>query len=429
MKNIIPSVKGTRDFYPEDMSIRSWLYSKVRHVSNLFGYQEYEGPLLESIDLYAAKSGEELVKEQSFVFPDRGGDLLTLRPELTPTLARMVAQRQNQLIYPLRWWSYGPFWRYERPQKGRTREFFQWNIDLIGVNSPEADAELIAIVAFFLSEVSLTSNQVKILINDRKLVETELLNISIPTSQFSTVFKLIDRKEKLKDSEWIAYGIDLGLDQKTLQAIIKMLNDKQLWKKSENLNRVFTALDAYGVMQYIEYDPNIIRGLDYYTSTVFEAKLFEGNLRRSILGGGRYDNLLEAVGGKHLPAVGFAMGDVVISLILHEYKCLPADINKFPASVLITVFDEKLHHESINLSSVLRINGINAICYPEIAPISKQFKFASRIGASIVVVIGPDEVMNNNVSIKSLITGYQKTINKQQAVREISSMLENVNAS
>ena len=132
MKNIVPSIKGTRDFYPEDMAVRSWLYSKVKQVSQLFGYQEYEGPILEPLELYAAKSGEELVKEQSFVFQDRGGDEITLRPELTPTLARMVAQRQRQLIYPLRWWSYGPFWRYERPQKGRTREFFQWNIDLIG---------------------------------------------------------------------------------------------------------------------------------------------------------------------------------------------------------------------------------------------------------------------------------------------------------
>ena len=152
MKNIIQSVKGTREFYPYEMALRSWLYSKIRTVSELFGYQEYDGPFLESIDLYAAKSGEELVKEQSFVFPDRGGNLITLRPELTLSLARMVAQKQNELIFPLRWWSFGPFWRYEKPQKGRSREFFQWNIDLIGVNSPEADAELVAICAEFFAD-------------------------------------------------------------------------------------------------------------------------------------------------------------------------------------------------------------------------------------------------------------------------------------
>src|SRR5512147_661045 len=149
MKNIVQAVKGTRDFYPDEMALRTWLYEAIRQVSEAFGYQEYDGPFLEKIDLYAAKSGEELVKEQAFVFPDRGGDLITLRPELTPSLARMVAQKQGELAFPLRWWSFGPFWRYEKPQRGRTREFFQWNIDMLGVNSPEADAELIAICAAF----------------------------------------------------------------------------------------------------------------------------------------------------------------------------------------------------------------------------------------------------------------------------------------
>ena len=156
MKPTIQSVKGTRDYYPEEMAVRNFLYETVRKVSESFGYQEWDAPFLETIDLYAAKSGEELVKEQSFVFPDRGGDLITLRPELTPSLARLVAQRQKQLVYPLRWWSWGPFWRYERPQKGRTREFFQWNIDLIGVDTPEADAEMVAIAASFLREAGLS---------------------------------------------------------------------------------------------------------------------------------------------------------------------------------------------------------------------------------------------------------------------------------
>jgi len=140
-KQLVQSVKGTRDFYPEQMALRTWLYNTIRAVSERFGYQEYEGPILEPIALYAAKSGEELVKEQSFVLTDRGGDELTLRPELTPTLARMVAQKQNVLPKPIRWWSFGPFWRYERPQKGRTREFFQWNIDLIGSNSVHTELE------------------------------------------------------------------------------------------------------------------------------------------------------------------------------------------------------------------------------------------------------------------------------------------------
>ncbi|PIW20510.1 MAG: histidine--tRNA ligase, partial [Anaerolineae bacterium CG17_big_fil_post_rev_8_21_14_2_50_57_27] len=153
MKNIIQPVKGTRDFYPEQMTIRTWLYDLLRQVSESFGYQEWEAPFLESLELYAAKSSEEIVREQSYVFEDRGGKMITLRPELTPSLARMVAQKQNELVFPLRWWSFGPFWRYERPQKGRTREFFQWNVDLLGPNSPESDAENVAVLATLFKTV------------------------------------------------------------------------------------------------------------------------------------------------------------------------------------------------------------------------------------------------------------------------------------
>ncbi len=188
MKPIVQGVKGARDFYPEDMAFRSWLYQKLAKISRSYGYQEYDGPFLEKIELYAAKSGEELVKEQSFVFPDRSGELITLRPELTPSLARMVATRQNDLVFPLRWWSFGPFWRYERPQKGRTREFFQWNIDLIGVNSREADAEMLAISANFFKEVGLTPKQVVIAVNDRALMEAEILKLGIDASQLKVSF-------------------------------------------------------------------------------------------------------------------------------------------------------------------------------------------------------------------------------------------------
>ncbi len=179
MKPTIRPVKGTRDFYPEEMAFRTWLYGQMKAVSQKFGYQEYEAPILESLELYAAKSGEELVKEQSFVFPDRGGDTIALRPELTPSLARMVAQKQRELPKPIRWWSFGPFWRYERPQKGRTREFFQWNIDLIGVNSPYADAELVAIGAEFFKSVGLSAQQIVIKVNDRKLMKEQIAPLGV----------------------------------------------------------------------------------------------------------------------------------------------------------------------------------------------------------------------------------------------------------
>src|SRR5512145_2571625 len=205
-KSIIQSVKGTREFYPEELAQRNFIYDKVCQASQMFGYQEWDGPFLETIDLYAAKSGEELVKEQSFVFPDRGGDLITLRPELTPSLARLIAQRQKQLVYPVRWWSWGPFWRYERPQKGRTREFFQWNIDLIGVDTPEADAEMAAIAATFLREAGLAPNQVKLLVNSRKLMNDELAGLGIAPEKRPDVLRLIDRRDRLSAEAWEAYA-------------------------------------------------------------------------------------------------------------------------------------------------------------------------------------------------------------------------------
>jgi histidyl-tRNA synthetase len=416
MKTIIQSLKGTRDFYPEDMAARNWLYQNLRQVSEAFGYQEYEGPFLESIDLYAAKSGEELVKEQSFVFPDRSGELITLRPELTPSLTRMIAQRQKQLVYPLRWWSFGPFWRYERPQKGRTREFFQWNIDLIGIASPEADAELITIIATFFKKVGLLPSVATILVNNRQLLDTEFAALGIPPDQRPITLRWIDRRSKLTPENWEAYGLELGIKPDQLDGMYKMLANQNLWQKSGDLVRLFSALEASGVAEYVRFDSNIVRGLDYYTGTVFEAFDISGEVRRAILGGGRYDNLLADVGGEALPAVGFAMGDVVINLVLQAQRLLPVDLGRTPASVLVTIFDMERMPASLSLAAELRQAGVNTICYPEATKLPKQFKYADRLGIRLAAVIGPDEAVADQVTVKNLVDGAQQTLPRQQAV-------------
>ncbi len=420
MKNIVPSVKGTRDFYPEEMGIRTWLYQTIRSVSELYGYQEYEGPILERIDLYAAKSGEELVREQAFVFEDRGGDPITLRPELTPTLARMVAQKQNELTYPLRWWSFGPFWRYERPQKGRTREFFQWNIDLIGTNSPEGDAELIAICATFFEKVGLSPNEVKLLVNNRRLMDDELASLGIVDDLRKVVFHLIDRRDKLNPEEWNQYALGQGLTEAQISGLKKILGDQELWRKSDELVRAFTALEKMGLMDYVRFDPQIIRGLDYYTGIVFEAKDLDGG--RSILGGGHYDNLVAAVGGDPLPAVGFAMGDVMISIVLGKYGKLPVQ-RQNPAKVLVTVFDSERMAGSMELASKLRRAGIKTVCYPEAAKLQKQLKFADRIGARWVLIAGPDEEAAGKVTIKDLEARTQETVDRDAAAEWLEKLL------
>jgi histidyl-tRNA synthetase len=424
MKNIIQPLKGTRDFYPEDMARRNWLYSQLGKVSESFGYQEYEGPFLEPIELYAAKSGEELVKEQSFVFPDRGGDLITLRPELTPTLVRMIAQRQKALVYPLRWWSWGPMWRYERPQKGRTREFFQWNIDLVGVDSPQADAELVAVIAEFFRAVGLTPREAMVLVNNRRLMDKELSDLAIPAEERPSVSRWIDRRDKMSPADWLAYGRDIGLSSQQIEGVQSILSSVQLWEKSGELVDFFEALEAMGVREYVRFDPNIVRGLDYYTGTVFEAVEVGGEIRRAILGGGRYDNLMADVGGDPLPGVGFAMGDVVITLILEKYGCLPEGLGTSPASVLVTVFDEAGLLPSMALAADLRNVGLNVVCYPEAARLARQFKFADRTGVRLAAVLGPEEQQNNRVTIKDLKTGAQETISKVEAANRIRQMLD-----
>jgi histidyl-tRNA synthetase len=424
MKNIIPPVKGTRDFYPEQMAVRTWLYGTVRRVSETFGYQEWEAPILETIDLYAAKSGDELVNQQSFVFPDRGGDMIALRPELTPSLARLVAQKQNELVLPLRWWSYGPFWRYERPQRGRTREFFQWNIDLIGVDSPEADAELIAIAASFLRQVGLSSQQAVILVNDRKLTNSQLEKLGIPAEKRSDFLGLIDRRLKMQPADWDRNALDLGMSQAQLDGMKSFLADPVLWEQSETLVRVFAAVEALGVKEYVRYDSNIIRGLLYYTSTVFEAFDLTGGVRRAILGGGRYDNLMAQVGGDPLPAVGFAMGDVVITLMLETLGLLPANPGRSPADVLVTVFNSDLQPASMKLAAELRAAGLKVVCSSEPGKLPRQFKLADRMEIKVILVLGPDEAAQGQVTLKDLSTGAQELIERAALPGAVKSILE-----
>ena len=421
MKNIIKSVKGTRDFYPEEMAKRQWLIEKIRQTSQLFGYEAYDGPCLETIELYAAKSGEELVKEQAFVFPDRSGELIALRPELTPTLARMVAAQQKTLTFPLRWWSFGPFWRYERPQKGRSREFFQWNIDLIGVEGVAADAELIAVAASFFRNVGLRPDQVQILVNNRKLMEAELNRIGISDELRPAILRLIDRIDKQPAEVWDENILRLGLTPVQLDQLKTLLLNQGLWQQSEELQALFKQLEALEVAEFVSYDPKIIRGLDYYTGTVFEAHDTTGEFR-AILGGGHYANLVEDVGGNPLPGVGFAMGDVVIMLLLESLGLIPEQ-NRAGKGVLMTVFDAAHQEIAVRTTARLREAGLQVILYPEVDKLAKQLKYADRIGVRCALVIGPDEVAGNTVVIKDLAARQQESVPMQALVERVKNLL------
>ena len=420
MKEIIQRVKGTREFYPEDMAFRTWIGNQMRTVSESFAYQEYDGPFLEKLDLYAAKSGEELVKEQSFVFQDRGGSEVALRPELTPSLARMVAQRQNQLSYPLRMWSFGPFWRYEQPQKGRTREFFQWNIDLIGVNSYQADAELLAVAASFFKRVGLTPEQVRINVNNRRLMDSALANIGIGPDEKALVFRMIDRRDKMRIAEWRAYGIDGGLTEEKIDALVKLLENKDLWQESDELKEIFALLEKMGLRDYFAFDPEVIRGLLYYTGTVFEARDLAKD-GRAILGGGRYENLVNEVGGDPLSGVGFAMGDVMIRVVLEKYGLYP-ELKVQPADIMVTCFDASCLADTYAIAMKLRDAGLKISCYPEAVKLDKQIKYANKIGMKALVIAGPDEIAQGKVTVKNLTNRTQTTVSLDEAVALLTAL-------
>jgi len=421
MADIVRSVKGTRDFYPEEMALRRWMFDIIRDVSTRFGYQEYDGPCLEFIDLYAAKSGEELVKEQAFVFSSPGDDMLTLRPELTPTLARMVAQKQYEIPFPLRWWSIGPFWRYENPQRGRTREFYQWNIDIVGTESVAADAEIVAVAATFLKETGLSANQVQIFVNNRRLMDQALSKLEISRDLRPKVFRVIDKLDKLSEKEWRAFALDSGLTDTHVTGLLRLVNDEDLWRESEELVQFFDLIKVFGVDEYVSYNPKVIRGLDYYTGIVFEA--FElGGESRAILGGGRYDNLVADVGGNPLPGVGFAMGDVVMALVLEDAGVIPDNLGDKP-QVIVTVFDETTLSSSLAAAEELRKAGLRVVIYPEADKLGKQFKYADRLDIPVAVVLGPDEIQNDQVAVKNLKTREQVSVKRADMLVQIEKFL------
>jgi len=424
MAEIVRSVKGTRDFYPEDMAVRRWMFDIIRGVSTRFGYQEYDGPCLEFIDLYAAKSGEELVKEQAFVFSSRGDDMLTLRPELTPTLARMVAQQQYELPLPLRWWSIGPFWRYEKPQRGRTREFFQWNIDLVGTESIAADAEIVAVAATFLKETGLSPQQVCIYVNNRRLMDSAFSKLEIAKDLRPIVFRVVDKLDKLSEKEWRAFALDSGLTETQVDGLTGLLNDKELWRESEELVEFFDLIQAFGVAKYVVYNPKVIRGLDYYTGTVFEA--FElGGKSRAILGGGRYDNLVADVGGMRMPGVGFAMGDVVAELVLWDAGVVPEGLGDKP-QVIVTLFDAAMQADSLRVAAELRAAGYRTAVYPDADKLGKQFKYADKLDIPVAVILGPDELAEGKAAVKNLRTREQVTVERGELAAQIKRFLQSL---
>tara|TARA_B100000287_G_scaffold197841_1_gene186972 strand:+ start:2530 stop:3786 length:1257 start_codon:yes stop_codon:yes gene_type:complete len=408
---VTKGVRGTRDFYPEDMRLRNWLFDNFAYASLLHGFEEYDSPILEHEELYTRKQGEDIVK-QLYNFEDKGSRKVSLRPEMTPSLARMVMSRAGVLPMPIKWFSIPQCWRYERTQKGRGREHYQWNVDVWGTNEISADAELFSVLVTFFESVGLTENEIVIRVSSRKVLEEVLGSLGIEGDSFAQTCVIVDKMDKLSSEVINEQLSDLGHSKEVISTIQSTLGinsletlKNTLEKDSEALNELqtlFEAIESYGISDWVEFDGSIVRGLAYYTGCVFEVNDREGKFR-AICGGGRYDKLLSTLGGKDLPATGFGFGDMVIMEVLAEKDLLP-DLLSGVEDVVIPLSPD-LRNVAVKVASALRSSDRLVDLVLDDKKMKWAFKHAERIGATRIVLVGKEEWSRHKVKIKDLETG------------------------
>ncbi len=409
-------VRGTRDFYPEDMRLRNWLFDHFTNASLLHGFEEYDAPVLEYEELYTRKQGEEIT-QQLYNFQDKGNRKVALRPEMTPSLARMVMARAGGLPMPIKWFSIPQCWRYERTQRGRGREHYQWNVDIWGTTEISADAELISVLVTFFEGIGLTAKDIVIRVSSRKVLEEVLGSLGMRGDVFAQTCVIVDKMGKLSSDVIEEQLSGLGHDSEvitTIQSVlgIKDMNGLQEALKDESmavseLNFLFDAIDSYGISEWVEFDASIVRGLAYYTGAVFEAHDKAGKFR-AICGGGRYDKLLSTLGGKDLPATGFGFGDMVIMELLAEKGLIPELVSDIDDTVI--PLNSDLRNAAVMVAASLRNSGRTVDLVLEDKKMKWVFKHAERVGAKRLVLLAPDEWSRKMVKIKDLDTGEESEI-------------------
>ncbi len=410
--------RGTRDYYPELMAKLRWIFDMWRDVSIRHGFTEYDGPIFENLELFQIKSGEEIAS-QLFHFEDRGGRALAIRPEITPTLARMIAQKANSLQRPVKWFSIPRLCRAERPQRGRLREFFQWNIDILGNDSVLADAECMFAAIDFLRRIGLDSNIIELQVNSRTIVSSLLSDANIPEQRHEHIFAIMDKYEKLSLCQFEEYAKGQGISPNELSFIkdilsltdlesVKSLTKSQQSKDElDKLNQLREYLCAFGIEDYFVYRPSVVRGLAYYTGIVFE--IFDKSAKlRAIAGGGRYNHLIKLFGGPDMPATGFGMGDVVLLELLEELDKIPNCPNIGKAKFFIIDADKELFNLALKITAKLREKDISATYSVKRQSIGKQLKSANQNNAQFAVIIGQETMTDNVVTIKNLQTSEQQ---------------------
>jgi histidyl-tRNA synthetase len=409
-------VRGTRDFYPEDMRLRNWLFDHFTNASLLHGFEEYDAPVLEYEELYTRKQGEEIT-QQLYNFQDKGNRKVALRPEMTPSLARMVMARAGGLPMPIKWFSIPQCWRYERTQRGRGREHYQWNVDIWGTTEISADAELISVLVTFFEGIGLTAKDIVIRVSSRKVLEEVLGSLGMRGDVFAQTCVIVDKMGKLSSDVIEEQLSGLGHDSEvitTIQSVlgIKDMNGLQEALKDESmavseLNFLFDAIDSYGISEWVEFDASIVRGLAYYTGAVFEAHDKAGKFR-AICGGGRYDKLLSTLGGKDLPATGFGFGDMVIMELLAEKDLIPELVSDIDDTVI--PLNSDLRNAAVMVAASLRNSGRTVDLVLEDKKMKWVFKHVERVGAKRLVLLAPDEWSRKMVKVKDLDTGEESEI-------------------
>ncbi|RJQ35374.1 histidine--tRNA ligase [Candidatus Parcubacteria bacterium] len=392
--------KGVRDFYPEDQFVLRYIFEHMERVCELFGYEEYGASILEHAELYRAKTSDEIVSEQTYTFTDRGGRDVTLRPEMTPTLARMIAGKQRDIPFPARWYSIPNVFRYERPQRGRLREHWQLNADILGAEGVEADAEIIAIAHGVLRSLGADERNFEIRVSDRRILDSLYDELSIDAEQRPQVTRLLDRREKMENfADKLAEVI--GDKAPTL---LERLDSLTSTAYLEELRR---QLEYMGVGNMV-VDTKITRGFDYYTGMVFEVFDTHEDNNRSLFGGGRYDNLLSQFGGEKIPAVGFGMGDVTARNFLESHNLMP---EYAPATeLMICIVEKDATGHAIKLAQDLRREDIAVAVNFSGKRIGDQIRHADKMKIPFVLAIGAKERDTGRYTVKNLSTGHEITL-------------------
>jgi histidyl-tRNA synthetase len=389
--------KGVRDFYPEDWSRLEALFDKTRELLHSYGYEEYQASPLERAEIYESKGNEEIVNEQTYTFTDRGDRKVTLRPEMTPTLARMVAHKRRELVFPLRWFSIGNRFRYERPQKGRLREFYQCDIDLVGLPEGEADLEVITLASELLKSFGAKESDFAVRVNSRKLLRLACEAAGLPEGDAARAYwQLIDHKSKMPAEKFEAARKEFSADP---LAVIEAGSDEKVVAEKARVEALVAALKSRGVGNAV-FDMDIVRGFDYYTGTVFE--IFDTNPEnpRSLFGGGRYDGLVTLFGGEPIPAVGFAFGDVTMSDFLETHGLtLPA---KNHADIYIGTPSPDDLEAARAFANELRAAGTSVFINLTEKSLGDQVKDAVRRSIPYFIAFGKDEAASGNVKVKEL---------------------------